>query len=86
MSYEGYEQILCTNGHYDTQDCHDSLTDWRCPSCGARKAWWNAVDQTNDSGTPAKLKVKYPAVMETCSVCGHVKVIEPARYYVPEEE
>lgn len=52
MSYEGFTQILCANGHYHTVDAHeDYLADdyWRCPICGALKAWTNEVNTTNGS-------------------------------------
>ena len=61
MSYEGWEQILCKNGHYHSADCHDYLEYdesvpyldlekvWKCPTCGERAVWWNAVDVTNGS-------------------------------------
>ena len=66
MSFEGYNQILCENGHlyeYDVYDSHNPLTwdtwehgspdgmkRWRCPHCGAHMTWWNQVDETNGLG------------------------------------
>ena len=54
MSYEGYHQILCVNGHLFEFDCYSqnnptrgSAGDWKCPVCGTPMAWWNSVDQTN---------------------------------------
>ncbi len=53
MSYEGYEQLLCENGHYLTEDCYEfdssDTEEWRCPVCQAKLAWWNSVDITNGS-------------------------------------
>lgn len=55
MSYEGYEQLLCENGHQDSIDAmevmygdHDQ-EKWRCEDCGGKLAWFNCVDQTNGS-------------------------------------
>ena len=54
MSYEGYEQVLCENGHYFTFDCYTwdfyggLCDDWKCPTCGAPIGWCNSVDTTNE--------------------------------------
>lgn len=48
MSYEGYDQYVCLNGHYEARDCHTPLR--KCPECGERFVWENAVDQTNGDG------------------------------------
>lgn len=57
MSYEGYEQLLCKNGHYHTADCRDDgmsrdpncipFNSVKCPDCGAEFVWMNSVDDTN---------------------------------------
>lgn len=48
MSYEGYEQLLCKNGHYDTADCwYNDLQP--CRVCGEKIVWINSVDETNGS-------------------------------------
>jgi hypothetical protein len=64
MSFEGYYQILCRNGHIGGADCYDdpnfdgtgsayrdSDTDplWHCVECNEVAAWWNLVDITNGS-------------------------------------
>jgi hypothetical protein len=63
MSYEGYTQVLCKNGHYHTYDCYtwscicDTSWDidkqepreWKCPICQASLAWRNGVNLTNGS-------------------------------------
>lgn len=51
MSYEGFEQVLCCNGHYFTFDAYNSvdLGLWHCPICGEHFAWENSVNQTNGS-------------------------------------
>lgn len=48
MSYEGYVQVICKNGHLDhcPDDClYDE--DEPCEYCGAEIVWRNHVDDTN---------------------------------------
>lgn len=47
MSYEGYEQCICANGHYFTVNAL-SVVDYnpKCYSCNAKAVWTNSVDQT----------------------------------------
>lgn len=48
MSYEGYEQVLCKNGHLGSADAYFGHHDWQCPDCGTPDiAWSNSVDDTN---------------------------------------
>jgi len=65
MSFEGYYQIVCRNGHEHSCDCYDepvfdanpadyvvgpySENVWSCPTCGAPATWWNLVNETNGS-------------------------------------
>jgi len=55
MSWEGYQQNLCQNGHaYDVDDSYhhvgiDSSVASLCPFCKAPCTWWNLVDTTNGS-------------------------------------
>lgn len=46
MSYEGFNEQLCRNGHYSAQDCYADRPK-SCPHCGASIAYSHAVDQTN---------------------------------------
>jgi len=48
MSYEGYVQYVCVNGHYECRDCYDILK--KCSTCKERFVLKNDVDQTNDNG------------------------------------
>ena len=42
MSFEGYSQAICENGHrFDLFDFQENC------ECGARAAWENVVDDTN---------------------------------------
>ena len=54
MSFEGYEQVLCENGHlihFDVMEtfCNDSIQDRVCSICGEKYVWFNVVDTTNGS-------------------------------------
>ena len=85
MSYEGYEQVICKNGHYFERDCWESAP---C-SCLAPDAWVNGVDETNGPGqgeVPQSALEHFiiaPEKTETCAHCGHTKIIEQAKYRVP---
>ncbi len=46
MSYEGYIEYLCVNGHYTTSDCYDERVK-KCPHCCGAIEYENSVDQTN---------------------------------------
>lgn len=92
MSYEGYVQILCANGHWDMQPepYEDSLDP--CPFCGAKPAWTNHVDDTNcDSIGRIDLRLlrqKFllsEAVQEKCSL-GHLHTMVEAVYRVPTSD
>lgn len=49
MSFEGYYQHICQNGHYGTEpyDYAGDAPPWKCDECGAESAWCNRVDDTN---------------------------------------
>ena len=51
MSYEGFEEYLCEDGHYTTQDAmawmHGCGGSEICSVCQKRIAWSHAVDETN---------------------------------------
>lgn len=87
MSYEGYDQLLCENGHYFTADTYEDTDHetWRCEICGAQLAWWNAVDVTNGSFDVnpytkeevridgyVELEIDKPAQEETYKIPSHV--------------
>lgn len=46
MSYEGYQQLLCKNGHLMNIDAYENAP-FRCPDCNEPIVWWNGVDETN---------------------------------------
>ncbi len=57
MSYEGYEEFICENGHYTSIDSSyfsygtDNIEVQKkmkaCPCCGESYKWHCSVDQTN---------------------------------------
>ena len=93
MSYEGYTQVLCKNGHYREFDCHISpeLNDeFTLCSCGEPYVWSNEVDQTNGGNQGIipieKMTIKTLAVTETCSHCNHTKVVKEVEYLIPDNK
>ena len=94
MSYEGFEQHLCKNGHYYCCEPSGYYCDTtNCPDCGEESAFCNSVDQTNGPSQGElifpndfeQLKIK-GAVIETCIHCGHTKVISQNVYRIPTKE
>jgi hypothetical protein len=91
MSYEGYTQVLCSNGHLRQFDCNDyswspstrynEQEPLKC-SCGASFVWSHEVDQTNDEGVPAKLEVAIPEEWMQCDM-GHKHIIKEGTYHIP---
>lgn len=51
MSYQGYEQLICVNGHYsEAGDIYEfETTEKTCPHCTGAIIWFNIVDETNGS-------------------------------------
>ena len=91
MSYEGYDQVLCENGHYHTYDCWEFWTSegWVCPNCGAKAVWSNMVDVTNgswDEETHERIDGFVELqLLDECK-CGHCGSILEVRYKIPTEE
>jgi hypothetical protein len=46
MSYYGFWEWLCDNGHYLAHDCMDTKPSV-CPHCSAPMRWSHSVDETN---------------------------------------
>lgn len=94
MSYEGYEQHICENGHYFTCDAlfMFDTRETTCPHCQSKSAWVNAVDETNADGVgyipEETLKEKFlikEAEYKTCNLnCEHL--ISPAVFRIPTKE
>ena len=47
MSFEGYYQIVCKNGHYTEIDVYDTTDDDKCIDCHQDIIFRNLVDETN---------------------------------------
>jgi hypothetical protein len=97
MSYEGYYQCLCKNGHYFEENVYDTHNN-ACPHCSSEVAWWNQVDTTNgsfyyDSAENQKeridgfveLEVDKPPEICTCH-CGHVHTKTVCAYKFPPQD
>ena len=90
MSYEGYEQCLCENGHYFIKDAWDE--ERPCPYCQSPIVWENSVDETNCDSVgfiqheDLNKFIIAPRVMEKCECCGQVKPSAPAIYRIPTKE
>ena len=98
MSYEGYEQLLCANGHYFTCDAYANVSydengpkesAIACPYCKAMSVWSNSVDQTNDPNQgfiDMKQFLLKDAEMKICHECNHSAQIAPAVYRIPTQK
>jgi hypothetical protein len=78
MSFEGYYQKLCKNGHLCCPDVYCDVEE--CPTCNTPFVWTEIVDQTNDAGSPTELKVKEE------SVCAHCNTTLSTTYYIPGQK
>ena len=101
MSWEGYTQRLCKNGHLlSSTDYIDEAEP--CLVCGAGQVWWNQVDLTNgsydDDGNRIDGGVELEETDESklerckCNKCGNVHRpnlsgygVSAARYKIPEK-
>ena len=95
MSYEGYVQRLCKNGHYHAFDCYSDIEqeEWKCPHCGEGCVWVNNVDQTNGSFDENDVRIDGYVELEeteeskmavcTCKDCGFKHRSRPPTYKIP---
>jgi hypothetical protein len=98
MSYEGYSQVICANGHSYDIDCNDFGHDGRCPECQAESVWTNGVDTTNGSfnidsdGNETNERIDGYVELEvlalpsfcTCKDCGNQHQMKSTTYKIPE--
>lgn len=92
MSWEGYYQCLCQDGHYfENHDIYDysELGDQKCPHCGKEAVFENQVDQTNN---PADGIIDFnkhflieAAYGKICDM-NHWHQTMPAKYRIPTME
>ena len=94
MSYIGYEQYLCANGHLRVIDCCADNGGRPCEICGAEMVWRNSVDQTNgsfdDDGVTridgyVELEVLEDPPACICSTCGSLHHMGVRRYKIPKD-
>lgn len=95
MSYEGFEQVLCKNGHLREFDCWNSVELFHagdlCPVCNEVYVYRHGVNETNwiiedDPSTMRRsFMVNVPECRETCNL-GHQHIVVEARYKIPEKE
>lgn len=93
MSYEGYEQLICENGHYWEEDALQMFEEYGvCRICQGKVAWSNSVDQTNGPSQGEilyeVLKEKFlltPEVVEVCNL-GHPHQKSPDIFRVPTRD
>jgi hypothetical protein len=84
MSFEGYYQKLCTNGHLVECDVY-SFDEDNCQVCKAEWVWENVVDCTNESGVGrVELEIATPAKYKTtCEACGAQQLVAEETYKIP---
>lgn len=89
MSYEGYEQHICSDGHYFRTDAYATFYDEKVKcDCGKPSIWCNGVDETNCEGIgyiDMDQFIIKSAQYETCNL-GHKHMTAKATYKVPSEE
>ena len=78
MSFEGYHQKLCKNGHLSCPDVYSDIDE--CPVCLEPFVWTKIVDQTNDEGQPENLKIKEEVI------CAHCNTTLSTTYFIPGEK
>jgi len=89
MSYEGFEQHVCKNGHrYDIPVMYYGDSD-NCHVCGAESAWFNGVDDTNGESygkVPDDVWIQQFILTEeewgTCNM-GHRHMAKAATFRIP---
>ncbi len=75
MSYEGWVEYLCENGHYHRWDCSDpdqpyNPDDFKCSDCGAGRTTMRYIDQTNGyMGDSMREELKVLS-QDKCECCG----------------
>jgi hypothetical protein len=93
VSYEGYVQCLCENGHYYENHRDPEWDDLSvaaiCPVCRAVPVWKNSVDESNHDSYGIipieQLNASFLATPEETRVCdlGCLHVVRYATYRIP---
>lgn len=89
MSYKGYVQAICENGHRYDFEAYES--DAVCPVCKGRPSFENGVDNTNGCSHGHVLSEEWDRFLlgvETVVTCnlGHPHVVQHATYRIPTKE
>lgn len=85
MSYEGYTQNLCINGHYFDSGEGNYNAIGPCPECRGDPVWTNHVDETNCESYGVIRMEQFlvtPAQVAKCNL-GHEHELTPAVYRRP---
>lgn len=88
MSYEGFSQNICNNGHRYNLFAHTDMDS--CFYCNGSAVFSNQVDETNGESVgqiPNHIWERFKIQEEVTQVCslGHKHVTSPARYRIPTE-
>lgn len=90
MSYEGWTEHICSNGHRFCKDAHDH--DNSCTDCGENSIWSNEIDDTNGEEFGIipeefwdKFLISQPNYQK-CQICNNVTHHEPAKYKIPNDD
>lgn len=94
MSYEGFEQHICANGHhFNTGPTYSFDDDDKpiCLICNAKSIFCNCVDDTNCENLGVILEKDWKKLLltpEESKICnlGHLHVVKEATYRVPSKE
>lgn len=88
MSFAGFYQVLCENGHLECFDAFAYYGDGKCRYCGAPHIWENLVDETNGSHYQGEridgfVELEVSEEAPRCECCGQKTGKEV--YKVPED-
>jgi hypothetical protein len=82
MSWEGFEVLVCEEGHMWKNPAYATEDSDLCGICGKPAKDIGSVDETN--GLPYYLTFKVicldPAKYEHCPTCFHMHIITPPKY------
>lgn len=65
MSFEGYMQYLCPEGHEFHVGAFEETDNDVCPHCGQLPVWCHTVDQTNGTNPEDPSTFDVPLVIKT---------------------
>jgi len=90
MSFEGYYQCMCKNGHNWTEELYGLETEAICPKCSEKVYWWNLINITNgsyeyDEKTKAEFRIDgyIELTPKSRKVCEHCSSVLEEIYYIP---